>query len=485
MDVALYTEGTYPHSFGGVSVWCDQLVRGMPDHTFHVVALTATGREVPAWELPANIGSVHTVPLWGPIPSRRSSRAVLRREFETPFGELVESLLNPSDSAHFGLAMRALVEFAGRHSLGAALRSQAAVRVLTAAWQRHERLPGSAHPTLLDALSALELLEHSLRPVGALALDADVSHCVTNGLAVLPALVAKWRHGTPLVLTEHGVYLRERYLETARHAQSFAVRSLVLGFLRQLCALAYQEAEVIAAGNIYNQRWERRLGAQAARLRTVYNGVDPADFPAVDGEPDEPTISWAGRIDPIKDLETLTRAFAVVHSELPAARLRIFGGATAQNAGYLERCRALVSELGLSAAVAFEGRVADIRDAYAAGHVVVLSSVSEGFPYSVIEAMTCGRPCVATDVGGVTEALADTGVVVPPRDPQALGQACLALLQEPARRRRLGAAARTRALEFFTLNRAIDTFDGIYTTIAGRATSPTGQPAGLLWEATA
>jgi len=140
---------------------------------------------------------------------------------------------------------------------------------------------------------------------------------------------------------------------------------------------------------------------------------------------------------------------------------------------------------GLGAAVVFEGRVADIRDAYAAGHVVVLSSVSEGFPYTVIEAMTCGRACVATDVGGVTEALADTGVVVPPRDPDALGQACLALLQEPTRRRELGAAARLRALELFTVDRAVDTFDGIYTNIAGRSLSQPGQPAELLWEATA
>jgi glycosyltransferase involved in cell wall biosynthesis len=61
---------------------------------------------------------------------------------------------------------------------------------------------------------------------------------------------------------------------------------------------------------VYNRRWEELLGADPARIRTVYNGVDPAHFPAVEGEPEAPTISWLGRIDPIKDLETLLRAFA-------------------------------------------------------------------------------------------------------------------------------------------------------------------------------
>src|SRR3979409_994243 len=95
----------------------------------------------------------------------------------------------------------------------------------------------------------------------------------------------------------------------------------------------------------------------------------------------------------------------------------------------------------------FEGRVPEIRDAYAAGHVVVLSSISEGFPYTVIEAMTSGRACVATDagggagvapdVGGVAEWIAEAGVVVPPRDPPAMAKACVALLRDHDRRRRL------------------------------------------------
>jgi len=100
----------------------------------------------------------------------------------------------------------------------------------------------------------------------------------------------------------------------------------------------------------------------------------------------------------------------------------------------------------------------------------VLTSISEGFPYTLIEAMTCGRPCVATDVGGVSEAIGDTGIVVPPREPAALAKACVRLLKDHELRRRLGMAARARALEMFTVDRAISTFDEIYSFLGtGRA----------------
>jgi glycosyltransferase involved in cell wall biosynthesis len=213
-------------------------------------------------------------------------------------------------------------------------------------------------------------------------------------------------------------------------------------------------------------------GAARRRSRTDHDGVQrcrPDRLPPAGREPDVATITWAGRIDPIKDLETLLRAFAAVRARIPDARLRIFGGTPAGNEGYLQRCRTLAGELGIGDAVGFEGRVDRIGDAYAAGHVVVLSSISEGFPYTLIEAMVSGRATVSTDVGGVAEAVADVGLVVPPRDPEAMATACLRLLGDDLLRHRLGTAARQRALELFTVDRAVDAFAGIYAALeAGR-----------------
>ncbi|GAA3296779.1 hypothetical protein GCM10020295_27520 [Streptomyces cinereospinus] len=100
--------------------------------------------------------------------------------------------------------------------------------------------------------------------------------------------------------------------------------------------------------------------------------------------------------------------------------------------------------------------------------MIVLSSVVEGFPVSLVEAMFCGRATVSTDAGAVVEVIGGTGLVVPPRNPRALAEACVALLRDPERRERLGAAARARALELFTVEQNIAALHGLYLEIVSR-----------------
>ena len=469
MKVALAAEGTYPHQFGGVSVWCDQLIRGLPQHDFILIPLVATGNEAMRWQLPGNVKSVLTIPLWGRPPSVPVRSRLSRRRNDSLLTELIDVLLSPPARAQerFTSVMHELFSYGQAHDLRALLASEDAVRVLGDAWRQRwpEILPGPLQiiPTLGDAVVAMQLLEHAVRPFSHRPVQADVIHAVTNGLGVLPAVASKWRYDRPMIVTEHGVYMREHYLHL-RHPQfGWPVKDLYLRFLRRLCTLGYQEAEVITPGNVYNKRWEAELGAETTRIQTVYNGVDPAVFPVLTEEPEVPTISWVGRIDPIKDLVTLLRAFSLVIREIPQARLRIFGSPPQGGEAYLERCRAEAAELGLGEQATFEGRVPDIREAYAAGNVFVLCSISEGFPYSLIEAMACGRACVGTDVGGVSEALGDAaGLVVPPRSPAALADACVRLLRDDGLRRTLGAAARARAVEHFTVDRAVSAFDELY-----------------------
>ncbi|WP_143650507.1 GT4 family glycosyltransferase PelF, partial [Streptomyces tricolor] len=254
-------------------------------------------------------------------------------------------------------------------------------------------------------VTATALLEHALRPLAAPPPRHGVAHAVSGGVAVLPGLAGLERYEVPLLLTEHGVYLRERYLGYRTAPYRWPVKAVVLGFFRLLAEESYRRAALITPGNRYNRLWEEQGGADPRAIRTVYNGVDPAAFPPAGPEPDLPTLSWAGRVDPIKDLETLIRAFALVRKEIPEARLRLFGGTPRGGEAYRERCEALAAELGHADAVTFEGRVEDIKDAYAAGNVVMLSSISEGFPFTLIEAMSCGRATVSTDVGGVREAV--------------------------------------------------------------------------------
>lgn len=486
MKVALVGEGTYPYGPGGVSLWCHQLVQGMPEHSFTAVALTVDGTETPTWNRPANLAEIVNIPLWGRRPKpprlgRATSVGALPEEIR--FAELHERFLHalfqpaPDNVGEFLATLREMFEYAQVASLPAALTTNDAVERMLRVWtELGMDAPGVGGAlTLRDALTATDRIEHMLRPLSHPPIRVDVCHLAMNGLCALVGMTGKWAFGTPMVISEHGVYLRERYLGLTHDDAAYPLKLIMLRFFRTLVCGAYRMADVLTPHSGYNRRWQLCNGADPARIRTMYNGIDPADFPAATGEPDVPTIVFVGRIDPLKDLHTLLRAFAIVRKAMPDARLRIFGPVTEANEQYYASCLRLLEELDLTDAAAFEGRVPNQVDAYSAGHLVALTSVSEGFPFTVVESMSTGKPQVCTNVGGVSEAVGDAGFVVQPRDHEAVAEACIRLLEDGELRARLGGIARQRVMEWFTLAQWTDAYRDLYRelVVASRSVSRT------------
>jgi glycosyltransferase involved in cell wall biosynthesis len=170
------------------------------------------------------------------------------------------------------------------------------------------------------------------------------------------------------------------------------------------------------------------------------------------------------RIDPLKDIETLLEAAALVRRELPDVRFKLYGDVW--NEEYFNSCLALHGRLELDGCFEFAGHTESPATAYQEGDVVVLSSISEAFPYAVVEAMMCGRPVVATSVGGVGEALSDCGLTVEPRNPDALAQSCLKLLGDRKLRESMGKRALSRARSQFTINEMAGAYESIYQAAA-------------------
>lgn len=470
--VALSTEGGYPFASGGVSEWCDQLIRAVPDMDVDVIALTGARTPEPVYRVPSNVRSVRAVPLWAFVASGRPPRGDVRSRFRDVYAEFLAALLSPRAApGDFAAALRGMFDYAQDEELAAALRSDDAVAMLAGAWSAwppgtdDPGVTGHLRPSLGDAALVTMWVEHMLRPLSEPVVDADIVHAASNGLAGLLGLAAAWRSGTPMVLSEHGVYLRERYLAHRDTSYGWPVKSALLRLNRAITQVVYAEADVIAPGNVYNRRWQLRGGADPGVIRTVYNGVDPFKYLPAGPEPEEPTIVYVGRIDPLKDLVTLLRGFAIVRNEVPDARLRIFGVPAPTRQDYLIRCQHLLVDLGLVGSAAFEGRAPSAQQAYAAAQIVALTSISEGFPYTVLEAMSSGRATVSTDVGGVREAVGDAGAVVPARDPSALAAACVRLLRDPGLRARSAAASRERVLNLFTLERSMGEFRRIYAEV--------------------
>ncbi|MEU9500833.1 DUF3492 domain-containing protein [Streptomyces sp. NPDC048196] len=514
MRIGLLTEGGYPYAPGESHAWCDRLVRGLTGHDFEVYALRADprrerGRPV----LPGHV-RVHDAPLWGDFPAghhraadERRGRAPgrrARRRFAEHFGDLLTALASaPPENAltrkadRFASGLYGLAEQARDDGgLPALLRSEDAVRRLESVCHGPRALPAAHGAQVGDLLTVADRLERALRP---LSLDwygdgdtpgldgADLCHATSGGAAALPGLLAQRFFGTPLLVTEYGVRLREHYLARAAAPLSAPVRALLAAFQGALAAEIYAQAALITPGNAHARRWQERCGADRERLRTVHPGMDAAPFATVADAPadDSKTLVWVGAVEPAKDLVALLHAFAEVRRAEPEATLRIIGGLgrDPRAAGYLAHCRALAAQLfpdeAADAVTVGENPVSfeelgspdapTLADAYASASVVVLSSVVEGFPRSLVEAMFCGRATVSTDAGAVCEVIGGTGLVVPPRNPRALAEACGALLGDPDRRARLGAAARARALELFTVEQNTAAFRGIYLELISHA----------------
>lgn len=475
MRIGLLTEGTYPVARGGVTTWCEQLIEGLPDDDFIPVTLISSKEKV-ILDLPPNVPAdeVTLIPMWGrvagppPLVWARHARN-LTRLLERLWAAVLSPDHGPTgDQEAFTAALKELTGWQGP-SLARLIDRYSSTHPILQAWERHRAanpdLPGM---TLGDAAATAVFVDRMIAVADADWPEVDVSHVASNSPPALLALGRWWQRGTPIVVTEHGIYLRERHLALAETSMAWTSRYVIGRFLRMLGQATYAAARYIAPVSDFNRQWELELGADPDRTAVIYNGVDTDLYHPLE-EPGEPTISFVGRIDPLKALEVLVEAFALVRRRVPAARLRLFGPTPKGNEAYHEELQAQIDALGLTEAVTFEGRVASSMQAFAAGQVVALSSISEGLPFTVIEAMMAGRATVNTDVGGVAEVVGRdgaAGIVVPPRDPRAFADALVSLLQDDALRQEIGRTARVRAMELFDLTTFLHSYRDLYRAAA-------------------
>jgi len=228
---------------------------------------------------------------------------------------------------------------------------------------------------------------------------------------------------------------------------------------------------VIAVCELARQAEIERARVPPDKVVTVYNGVDPQQFAALDPQAavrirrtfdipaQAPLLGAIGRLHPQKGFTDLLTAMAQVRECFPAARLLLVG-----DGGLRDDLEAQTRVMDLSEVVTFAGLRTDVPEILVALDLFVLPSLWEGLPNAVLEAMVAALPVVATMVGGTLEVVVDgvTGLLVPPRDPQALAQAINALLGDPERRYKMGQAGRERVRQRFSVKRMVEETESLY-----------------------
>ncbi len=217
-------------------------------------------------------------------------------------------------------------------------------------------------------------------------------------------------------------------------------------------------------------------GIPGDRVVSIPYGVVPGDYEvptaaaaaardSLGAAPGDLLVLSAGRLHGQKRFDLLLEAFAGIRERVPTARLAVVGTGSLR-----EDLAARARALGLADRALFAGFRADMPAVHAAADLFVLSSDDEGLPMVVLEAMAAGRAVVATDVGSVRDLVEDgaTGLVVPRRDPGALGSAVERLLADGARRRAMGEAGRARVRERFPLRRCVEETEAFLLRVAKR-----------------
>jgi colanic acid/amylovoran biosynthesis glycosyltransferase len=219
------------------------------------------------------------------------------------------------------------------------------------------------------------------------------------------------------------------------------------------------------------------LGLEKTKARVIRQGVDPQLFRPNGGPPEDQhtfrliSIAWLRWVKGFEwGVEAVRR---LVEAGVPV-EFTILGDDPKDDAGEpRERARILhtVADAGLERHVRLVERAssAEVARKLQASHACLLPSLDEGLPTVALEAMASGVPVVATNCGGICEAITDgvEGFVVPPRDTEAIAAALMRLWREPELRERMGAAGRRTATSRFTLDRHLEEFHALYREVAG------------------
>jgi glycosyltransferase involved in cell wall biosynthesis len=282
--------------------------------------------------------------------------------------------------------------------------------------------------------------------------DFDIVHdnqCLGSGL--LPMM---HEDGWPVLCTLHHPITVDRDLDL-EHATSAYKRYTLkrwYGFLDMQMRVAREMPRIVTVSESSKRDIVAQMGVQADRLHIVPVGVDPEMFrpmPNIARVPGRIMTTTSSDV-PMKGLAVLLEALAKVRTERDDVELVCIGKPKKGS-----KIPPLIERLGLQGAVQFVSGVTTERivELYAEAEVAVVPSLYEGFSLPAVEAMACGVPLVATTGGAVPEVVGthdDTGLLVPPGDPEALAGMLRHALAEPELRARIGAAGRARALEKFT-----------------------------------
>ncbi|MCF2565713.1 GT4 family glycosyltransferase PelF [Streptococcus pasteurianus] len=465
MRICLILEGCYPYVNGGVSSWMHNYINEMTEHEFVLVTIgaNAESRGKFKYELADNVVEVKEVFLDDAFQVSGNS------DFKETFNDTERQALKDLLSCQFP-DWEVLFDIFNQRQINPTdfLESQLFLELLTEIVEEKHQNQAFAdvfHTTRSMLLTVLYLMTQDMP-------KADVYHSIATGYAGLLASLGSYQHQAPLLLTEHGIYTREREEEILRSDWVLpTMKRQWIQFFYMLSNLIYDKAERVTSLYTKAKFIQEEVGCDIEKCRVISNGIHYDRFSAIPLKEEDGWIDIGAvvRIAPIKDIKTMLYVFYELSRNYPNTRLHILGAVDDED--YNRECHQLIRQLGIKNVI-FTGQV-NVVEYMENLDFTILTSISEAQPLSVIESMAARRPCVTTDVGCCRELLEGNkddhlgiaGYCIPPTYRTGLTHAMEKMCSSRQLRLKMGEIAQKRAKTYYLYEMMIQQYRDLYLEV--------------------
>lgn len=470
MRICFIAEGCYPYGVGGVSSWVHSMIKNFPNQEFILLTIVAN-RDASgkfAYELPENVTEVHEVYLedvdWGSV-NRHNKTRLNKKEYQA----LRSLILNHE------VEWDNVFEFFHKKniSLNQLLMGEDFYHAVLDAYNL--QYPDIVFSDFLWTMRSMYL------PLFFCLMTeipkADVYHAVATGYAGVLGSMGKYFHSGQLIISEHGIYTREREEELikAEWVQKVYKKIWIQQF-RKMSKVSYERADIVTSLYQHAQELQIELGCPKEKTIVTPNGINYERFKELPQCPPEQKeyihIGAVLRVTPIKDVKTMIQAFGYAKKRQPQLKLWIMGPFN-EDPDYAAECFRMVETMQIQD-VEFTGRI-QVTDYLGWMDVTILTSISEGQPLTILESYAAHVPVIATDVGncrGLIEGEEDdfgrAGIITHIMNVGEIAEAMVYMARNPEERKAMGEAGYKRLMKRYKIEDMKQKYEEIYKECAER-----------------
>lgn len=465
MKICIVAEGCYPYVMGGVSSWIDSMIKSFPNIEFCILTIISDREQSGKflYTLPENVTEVYEAYLndfdWSKKRKYGRRTKLNKKEYSALRSIILDN--HVEWDVLFDMFQNKKI------SIDDLLMGADFLQIVQECYDmKYSQIVFSDFLwTVRSIYLPLFLVMQTKLP------KADFYHCVATGYAGLLGSMAKYKYGSGLLVSEHGIYTREREEEIIKAFWVAGIyKNIWIEQFRKMSRLAYERADKVTSLYAHAKELQIELGCPEGRIMVTPNGINMERFADLPGktteEKDWINIGAVLRVTPIKDVKTMIRAFAYAKEEVPNIKLWIMGP-TEEDEEYAQECFDLVESMQISDVI-FTGRV-DVRQYLGRMDFTILTSISEGMPLTILESYAAKKPVIATDVGnckgliyGESDHFGAAGILTHIMNVSEITQAIVKLATTPELRYEMGEIGYKRVEKSYRIEQMKETYKGIY-----------------------